>query len=267
VTRVTVAFRVRGTLEDPHLAPLWEAGCTGMLQEGGEVVAFFGERPESELLALFPPGGRWESVADTDWVARYHETLGPISVGRLVVAPTHCPVTLRAPQRPLWLDPGMAFGTGHHETTYLALAALERLDLRGRRVLDVGAGSGILAIAADLLGAGEAEGLDVDPDTVGVAEANAALNGSRARFAAGVLSERTKPAHVIVANLYAELHAELAPLYARVLEPGGHLLATGIVKTRGAVARGALERVFGSVEAEQKGEWLLLRARKGAGAP
>ncbi|ADI14461.1 50S ribosomal protein L11 methyltransferase [Truepera radiovictrix] len=260
-SRMTLAFRVRGTLEDPHLAPLWEAGCTGMLEDGGEVVAFFSEPPPGELLTRFPPGGRWERVDDTDWVARYHETLAPVVVGRLVVAPTHREVTLRAPQRALWLDPGMAFGTGHHETTYLALAALERLELRGRRVLDVGAGSGILAIAADLLGAAEAEGLDIDPDTVGVAEANAALNASRARFSAGELSARTRPAHVIVANLYAELHAELAPLYARLLKPGGYLLATGILASRGAVAQGALERVFGSVEVEARGEWLLLRAR------
>lgn len=264
---MTVAFRISGTLEDPQLAPLWEAGCTGMMQDGGEVVAFFAAQPEGGLMDLFPPGGRWGRVDETDWVARYHETLEPISVGQLVVAPTHRPVTLRAPQRVLWLDPGMAFGTGHHETTYLALEALGRLELRGRRLLDVGAGSGILAIAADLLGAADAEGLDIDPDTVPVAEANAALNGSKARFSVGVLSEKTKPAAVVVANLYAELHAELAPLYARALEPGGHLLATGILEARGAVAQDALERAFGPVEVEQKGEWLLLRARKGVGAP
>jgi len=230
------------------------------MEVGGEVLAYF------DAPVALPFEGTWEAADDRDWVAEYHRTLTPIALGRLVVAPTHHQVMLTAGQRALWLDPGMAFGSGHHETTYLALAALEQTDLRGKRVLDVGSGSGILAIAADLLGAADAEGVDIDPETVPVAEANAALNLSRAHFSLGVLGPSVRPADVVVANLYAELHAELAGAYLRALNPGGVLLATGILAERGAVARDALSAAFGEVESEQKGEWLLLRARNPVGA-
>lgn len=248
------AFRMKGTLEHPDISKLWDHGATGVMEDGDSVVAYF------DAPTALPFSGSWEEVDSTDWVAEYHRTLVPVPVGRLIVAPTHHTVTLSAGQRVLWLDPGMAFGSGHHETTFLALAALEALELRGKRVLDVGAGSGILAIAADLLGAAEAEGLDIDPDTVPVAEENARLNLSRAHFSVTTLNPAVQPADVLVANLFAELHAELAPDYGQALKPGGVLLATGILETRREVAVRALEEQFGVVQTEQKGEWLLLRA-------
>ena len=245
---------MRGTLEGADTARLWEYGPSGVLEEGDTVVAYF------DLPVDLPFTGAWEDADTKDWVADYHRTLQPVTIGRLVVAPTHHTVTLSAGQRPLWLDPGMAFGSGHHETTFLALEALEGLELQNKRVLDVGSGSGILAIAADLLGAADAEGVDNDPDTVPVAQANAKLNGSKARFAVDVLSPDTEPADVLVANLYAELHAELAPLYRAALKPGGVLLTTGILAERGAVARDALIAIFGPLETQTAGEWLLFKA-------
>ena len=250
------AFRMTGTTEDPDVARLWDYGCTGILEEDGELVAYF-----AAPVAL-PFDGVWEAVGDTDWVADYYRTLQPVAVGRLAVTPTHHTVTLRAPQRPLWLDPGMAFGSGHHETTYLALSALEQIPLRGLRVLDVGSGSGVLAIAADLLGAADAEGLDIDPDTVPVAAANAALNLSRAHFSVGTLGDGIEPADVIVANLFAELHAELAPAYFAALKPGGILLTTGILAEREQMARDALKVLFGDLETQTKGEWVLFKTHK-----
>ena len=250
------AFRMTGTTEDPDVARLWDYGCTGILEADGELVAYF-----SAPVAL-PFDGTWETVGATDWVAAYHRTLQPVAVGRLVVAPTHHTATLGAPQRPLWLDPGMAFGSGHHETTYLALEALEQTPLRGLRVLDVGSGSGVLAIAADLLGAADAEGLDIDPDTVPVAEANAVLNFSRAHFSVGTLGDELEPADIIVANLFAELHAELAPAYFTALKPGGLLFVTGILADREQVARDALNAFFGDLETRTKGEWVLFKTQK-----
>lgn len=244
---------MRGALEGADTARLWEYGPSGVLEDGDTVVAFF------DAPVDLPFTGAWEDADTRDWVADYYRTLQPLSVGQLVVAPTHHTVTLSAGQRPLWLDPGMAFGSGHHETTHMALAALEELELRNKRVLDVGAGSGILAVAADLLGAADAEGLDIDPETVPVARANAALNRSRARFSVGVLDPRTAPADVVVANLYAELHAELAPLYRAALKPGGVLLTTGVLAERGAVARDALSATFGPLETRAAGEWLLFK--------
>src|SRR5690606_15393732 len=126
-----------------------------------------------------------EAVPERDYVAEYQEGLEPVRVGRLVVAPSHRKVEAADADVIIWLDPGSAFGTGHHETTRLALDALGRLDLLGRSVLDVGSGTGLLTIAADVLGAASAYGVDVDAATIPVARENARRNLSRAKFAVG----------------------------------------------------------------------------------
>jgi ribosomal protein L11 methyltransferase len=166
----------------------------------------------------------------------------------------------------VWLDPGMAFGTGHHETTALALEALGRTPLLGRRVLDVGAGSGLLAIAADKLGAADAWGLDVDPDTVPVALANAALNRSRARFVAGGFGEAPIDplVDVLVANLYAELHAAFMPAYVAAVASGGDLLLTGILHGRDDLVRAAVPPRLRLVDERRDGDWWLLQLRREA---
>lgn len=244
--------------DPPEAAELWVRGCRGMQQDGSDVVAWFDEEVD-----LAVPG-RWSDGDDTDWLKTYFTGLGPVHVGTLTVAPTHAEVTLRAPGRVLWLDPGMAFGTGHHETTRLALAALEGSSLATRRVLDVGAGSGILAIAADLLGAALAIGIDDDPATVPVARENAALNRSRARFELGTLDEGRPEAEadLIVANLFAELHAKLFPAYARALAAGGTLILTGILHEREAVVVEAVPPSFRASGRRQDGEWVLWTLEK-----
>jgi len=193
-----------------------------------------------------------------------------VAAGPLVIAPTHRAVTLQPAQRVVWLDPGTAFGSGHHETTFMALQALGELDLMGARVLDVGSGSGILALAADALGAAVSVGIDIDPATVPVARANAEFNFSRATFERAGFSELAvaEPFDVVVANLYAELHQRFWPDYARVLRPGGELLLTGILASH----RDALDRdLDGGVAAAAGVErvawvhdngWLLLQARR-----
>ncbi len=254
------AFRFAGHLEadPPAAAELWALGCRGMQQEGEEIVAWFdAERP-------LPLAGRWEDADDTDWVAAYFAGLAPVRLGTLVVAPTHADVLLTAGQKPLWLDPGMAFGTGHHETTRMALSRLERTDLTGARVVDVGAGSGILAIAADLLGAASALGVDVDPATVPVAEENARLNRSRARFELGSVdpARPEQRCDVLVANLFAELHAELAGAYAEVLRPGGVAFLTGILDDRTDLVEAALPASLRSSATDADGPWRLLALQR-----
>jgi ribosomal protein L11 methyltransferase len=250
------AFRFRADLEQdpPAAAELWSLGCHGMQQDGEDALAWFDEvRP-------LPVAGSWDEEDDTDWLAAYYAGLSPVRLETLVIAPRHAPLTLEPGQRPLWLDPGTAFGTGHHETTRMALARLERLDLRGARVLDVGAGSGILAIAADLLGADAAMGVDVDERTLGVARANAAANRSRARFRVGSLDpdDPAQRCDVLACNLYAEALAELAGAIAAVLRPGGVALLTGILDEREERVAAALppELVVSGRDAD--GPWRLL---------
>ncbi len=282
------AFRLEGvTGESPEAARLWELGCLGLSEvEGGGVVAYFREQVDTGL------DGTWEDVPAVDHLALYRASLAPVRAGPLVVAPSHSSVALTDGEAVVWLDPGSAFGTGHHETTRLALEALADLDLAGRTVIDVGTGTGLLAIAADLLGAEASYGVDVDPHAVAVARENARRNRSRARFAVGTLARpgetsvpaspaasdglgdagRFEPAaglpgrcDVIVANLYAELHESLMPAYAHRLLPGGTALLTGVLgRLEDLVAAAAAGAGLSVSEPRRDGEWSLLAVRQGA---
>ncbi len=257
------AYRLPGVHpESAAVAELFDRGCLGIVElsheDGGGLLAYF----DAEVALSVP--GVWEDVPDVDHLAAYREGLQPVRVGRLVIAPSHRQVNLADGELVVWLDPGSAFGTGHHETTRLALSALTRLDLRELSVLDLGSGSGLLAIVADRLGAESAYGVDLDPLTLPVARANAARNSSRARFALGSLAAPGMPGRfdVIVANLYAELHMELMPLYAERLTSGGIALLTGILSAREHLVTLAAPAGLQLVRRETDGEWSLLEYRR-----
>ena len=235
---------------DVYLTKLFDLGASGFEEKEGEVWAYFPGRIE------LPLPGEWRELADADWLEVWKRGLEPVKAGPFVVlAPWH---EWSGPEQRLVIEPGLAFGTGHHETTQMALEALAAADLRGRRLLDVGTGSGILAIAASLLGA-EALGVDIDPQVIPAARENARRNRASARFKLGSLEAAEPPYDALVANLYAELHAELAPAYARALGPGGRVWITGILSEREEVAREAMEKTgFTPSGRRQKGEWVLL---------
>lgn len=277
-------YRVTGVDgESVEAAQLWSFGCLGLVEERSadgvpSVLAYFAEPID------LPFSGIWETQPEVDHVAIYQAGLDPVRVGHLVVAPSHATVAATDGDQLIWLDPGSAFGTGHHETTAMALAALAttRDGLAGKTVLDVGAGTGLLAIAADLLGAEASYGVDVDPVTVPVARANAARNRSRARFALGsiaatgtgvqnvteagvIVAPVDRPVtglpskvDVIVANLYAELHAALFTAYVALLTPGGAAYLTGILESRRDVVIGSVPAGMRLRAERQDGEWLLL---------
>lgn len=160
----------------------------------------------------------------------------------------------------LTLDPGMAFGTGTHETTALCLETLDACIRGGERVLDIGTGSGILAIAALKLGAASAEGVDIDPMCVRTAGENAALNGvaDRLTVLVGDLSDKATGTYdVICANIVANAIKALAPSAAPLLKEGGVFMASGVIDEREAEVAAALEAAgFTLTETKRKNGWV-----------
>jgi ribosomal protein L11 methyltransferase len=239
------------------------------------------EKLEIALLLLSRSSGisapRLRVLEPEDWAESWKVHFLPQHIGeRLVVVPTWQAYTPRPGEVVIFLDPGMAFGTGLHATTRLCLRAAEALARPGVRVLDVGSGSGILAIAAALLGAGPILALDMDPIAVEVAQENVALNGVagavtvahgtlREEEAADSLVRRTAPEgyDLILANILAEVITAMAPALARALAPQGVLVTSGILAAKAdGVAEALATAGLAVVERPQEEEWVALVARR-----
>jgi ribosomal protein L11 methyltransferase len=209
-------------------------------------------------------------VHEADWAEAWKSHFPVMRIGRrLIVRPTWRPHRATAGDVVIALDPGMAFGTGLHPTTRLSLAAIEAISerglLAGRRVLDVGCGSGILALAAARLGATSVLGVDTDPIAVEATTTNAARNDLGDRVTAQQKSVPTgeAPFGVVVANLIASLLIQLAAALRDELMPGGVLLASGIFREREAEVRDAFGRAGLAVRAQTADEdWIALEAAR-----
>jgi len=165
------------------------------------------------------------------------------------------------------MDPGMAFGTGTHETTSLCLETLDSLVKGGERVLDIGTGSGILAIAALKLGAGSAEGVDIDPMCVRTAGENARLNGvdGKLKVLVGDLSDKaTGKYDIITANIVANAILHLAPCVPALLAEGGTFIASGIIDAREEeVCAGLAAAGLKVAEVRRQGGWVAILCKGG----
>jgi ribosomal protein L11 methyltransferase len=211
---------------------------------------------------------RTRLVDEADWADAWKAQFPVMRVGRrLVIRPTWRRHRGAPDDVVLALDPGMAFGTGLHPTTRLCLVALERLAgegrLAGARVLDVGCGSGILAIAAMRLGAADALGLDTDPIAIEATVANARRNRLARRVHArlGSLPSGQRPFDLVAANLIAGVLVPLAPSLRAELAGGGRLVASGIFIDREREVRRAFEDAGLTVtDRTAEGDWVALEA-------
>ena len=214
-------------------------------------------------------------VDDEAWAERSQASLTAIRVGRIVITPpwdlegaaalareaaVEAPVGA-ADLVTIVIEPSMGFGTGHHESTRLCLAALQRTPLGGRSVVDVGTGSGVLAIAAARLGAAHAVGLDDDRDALDSATANVALNAMPAGRVemrqANLLAEALPVADVVLGNLTGALLRRAAATLSTAIAPGGVLIVSGFTEDE----RLAIEHAFAPltiVHAESEHGWLAL---------
>ena len=207
-------------------------------------------------------------VADEDWAETWKAYIHTEKIGRrIVVRPTWEEYTAKGDEIVIDLDPGAAFGTGAHATTAMCLRWLEHIVCPQMRVYDVGCGSGILAIAASKLGAGEVIAMDYDPVAVTVAEENVRANhvGNVAVIESDLLSvcAGLEPAELITANIIADIIIRLFDQLDRHLAPGGILLASGIIDDRIVdVERAAVEHGYTVLDMTCEKEWAAMIIRR-----
>jgi ribosomal protein L11 methyltransferase len=203
-------------------------------------------------------------LADADWVALSLSGLPPVRAGRFFVFGAHDRGRVPKNVIPLRIEAGAAFGTGHHDTTLGCLLEFDALRRRRRfrRVLDLGAGTGVLAIAAAKTGARRVVGIDIDPGAVAVARENARLNGASGEF---TLADHPigRGYDLIFANILAAPLIALAPRIARALAPGGVVILSGLLRGQ---ARAVRARFLGAgLRAERRrdlGPWATLVMRR-----
>lgn len=207
---------------------------------------------------------RWEILEDQPWETLWMESYHPIQCGaRLWICPSW-----REPPEPgavnLLLDPGLAFGSGTHQTTFLCLQWLDAQDLQDKTLIDFGCGSGILGIAALLLGAKRVIAVDNDPQALWATRENARRNGLTESQLEVCLPEalRAAPADVVVANILAAPLLELAEQLTALTLPGGQLCMSGLITSQGDTVMAAYVEHFDFAVPRQRDEWICLSAKK-----
>ena len=226
-----------------------------------------------QLLPL--PAPAYRDVAEADWAEDWKVNYKPVRIGRrLMIVPAWLNPPLEPDDVDIRLDPGMAFGTGTHPSTQLCLKAIERHLTPGARMVDLGTGSGILAIAAVKLGSGPVLALDIAPEAVRVTRENAAANGvaggiqvaqaSLAELLRGNFGPEWLSSPLVVANILASI---IVPLLeqglASIVAPGGLLVVSGILDTQAYRILGALETAGLTIAAQEQSEdWVAILARK-----
>jgi len=256
--------------EDGAVVSLYEAGeqwrLDLYLEEGGEseiraALAGFIDEDTAENLVV-------SELPETDWVGESLKGLAPVPAGRFIVHGAHDRGSLPAGRIPIEIDAGQAFGTGHHATTLGCLRVLDDLSKRRRfrNALDLGTGTGLLAIALARLTRRPVLASDIDPVAVRVAADNARLNGAAhlvAVFRADGMREpriaRGAPYDLIVANILAGPLIALAPALKRHLAPGGTLVLSGILAHQASRVAAAYRSQGVTLETERRfGEWSVL---------
>ncbi len=263
-----------GSLEELLSATLDDFHPTAVQELDDRWLVFFTDQADRDraaaaLPAVAPGSLRVErlDVPDEDWARRSQEGLTAVQVGRIIIAPPWAaPGDARLTRdgsrtRPatIVIQPSMGFGTGHHASTRLCTALLQRLDLVGRTVLDVGTGSGVLALVAHALGAKTVIGVDDDPDALESARENLVLNGVtsgidlRQGDFRGLSVQR---ADVVTANLTGGLLARGADILASAVAPGGSLIISGVLLDEEAEVLAAFGPRLQIVEHVTEDDWM-----------
>lgn len=206
-------------------------------------------------------------VNEEDWAECWKAYYKPFKIGeKLAIRPSWTEYVAQPGDMVIELDPGMAFGTGTHETTALCASWLEELVTPGIKAMDLGTGTGILAIAAALLGAKDVLATDIDPVAVRIARENARINhvdGVVRTAEADVLQGIGETADLVVANIITDVIIMIAPAVFRHVNEGGVFLCSGISRCRWDEIVEALEGAgFESIEKRERGEWAAFASKK-----
>lgn len=239
--------------------PLWgETRVTGLFPVDIDSDALIAQL--QAVLSPMPPF-KLELLEDKDWERAWMDKYQPMAFGeRLWI----CPSWREPPKADavnLLLDPGLAFGTGTHPTTAMCLRWLDGHRLDGKTVIDFGCGSGILAIAALLLGASKATGTDIDPQALIASRDNAnrnAIDESRFELVLAGQADSLAAADIVLANILAGPLLELAPVLADLVRSGGAIVLSGIIATQAETISEAYSAWFDMELPESDGEWVRL---------
>jgi ribosomal protein L11 methyltransferase len=252
---------------------LMEAGALGTEAMDHRVTGYFSATPDRERVRdeLFEALRIYDlptssvrdmnvrAVAQRDWLEEWKQGWQPVEIGRFLIAPPWSDIDERADRLIIRIEPGMAFGTGTHETTRLCLNAIQQ-HYRGGSFLDVGTGTGILAIAAaKLFPHARIEACDTDEDAIAIARENAALNGvlGQINFRAGSVADSTASADLVCANLTADVIAQMISTLVGL--SCGKLILSGILETQIEMVQAGLHACgVDEFEIAQDGEWVAL---------
>lgn len=270
---ILAAGAVSVTLEDnadqpilePALGetPLWDNTRITGLFDAETNTEQANKLAELELGQALPPH-RWELLEDKDWEREWMKNYHPIQCGENLWI---CPSWIEPPEPEkinLMLDPGLAFGTGTHPTTFLCLQWIDEQNVAGKKLYDYGCGSGILGIAALLKDADQVLGVDIDPQALLATASNAERNNLPSDAMPVFLPEDcpTEQADIMLANILAGPLAELAPALNALTKPGGLLCLSGILEIQANAVMDAYKEWFIFDPIAQKDEWVRLTARK-----
>jgi ribosomal protein L11 methyltransferase len=208
----------------------------------------------------------WRMVDDEDWKYEWKKYYKPFDVGNKLYVRPYWELPKDTKRHEIVLDPGMAFGNGTHETTYMCMELIEANLKPNDSVYDVGCGTGILAVAAVKLGAGETMALDRDAIAVDVARKNIALNGLQERIEVmegDLLSGQEKKADMIIANIIADIIIDFAQDAYEKLNDGGVFISSGIINSRADETAEAIAQAgFEIIDKKHMGEWHAFAAVK-----
>lgn len=257
------------TFEDDADQPIYEpeVGETPLWTATRLTALFDAETRSDEVTMMLAnfidevPRFKVEAVEDKDWEREWMSNFHPIQFGeRLWICPSwHQPPEPGAVN--ILLDPGLAFGTGTHATTALCLNWLDTAELKGKYVIDYGCGSGILAIAAALLGAEKVIAVDTDPQALEATRANAERNGVEIdAFLPGECPDL--PCDLLLANILAGPLQTLAPRFANLCKPGTNLVLSGILQTQAETVSDSYQAWFDMDPATQKEDWIRLTGKR-----